>query len=130
MSCMGSFQGPFHYKKLLSSNKNICWVSYLCSGNFFVGFSRAVNYYFIHFIVILHCIVVLVCKIKKLMMILWYFKFTRNLVFSICPTVMLNIGDSSIRCLEKNTDEHQQIQTLIVKTDHLALKLGSKKQMP
>ena len=29
---------------------------------------------------------------------------------------MLNIGDSSIRCLEKNTDVHQQIQTLIVKT--------------
>ena len=33
----------------------------------------------------------------------------------------------SIRCLEKNTDVHQQIQTLIVKTDHLLLKLGSKK---
>ena len=46
---------------------------------------------------------------------------------AICATVMLNIGDSSIRCLEKNTDVHQQIQTLIVKTDHLALKLGSKK---
>ena len=63
------------------------------------------------------------------MMILLYFKFTRTLVFTVCPTVMLNIGDSSIRCLEKNTDEHQQIQTLIVKTDHdhLALKLGSKK---
>ena len=56
-------------------------------------------------------------------MILLYFKFTRT----ICPTVRLNIGDSSIRCLEKNTDVHQQIQTLIVKTDHLALKLGSKK---
>ena len=27
---------------------------------------------------------------------------------------MLNIGDSSIRCLEKNTHVHQQIQTLIV----------------
>ena len=25
---------------------------------------------------------------------------------------MLNIGDSSVRCLEKNTDVHQQIQTL------------------
>ena len=50
------------------------------------------------------------------MMILLYFKFTRTLVFTICPTVMLNIGDSSIRCLEKNTDVHQQIQTLIVKT--------------
>ena len=56
------------------------------------------------------------------MMILLYFKFTRTLVFK-----MLSIGDSSIRCLEKNTDVHQQIQTLIVKTDHLALKLGSKK---
>ena len=56
-------------------------------------------------------------------MILLYFQFTRTLVFTICP--MLNIGDSSIRCLEKNTDVHQQIQTLIVKTDHLALKLGS-----
>ena len=65
-----------------------------------------------------------------MMMILLYFKFTRTLVFTVCPTVMLNIGDSSIRCLEKNTDEHQQIQTLIVKTDHVALKLGSKKQMP
>ena len=43
---------------------------------------------------------------------------------------MLNIGDSSIRFLENNTDVHQEIQTLIVKTDHVALKLGSKKQMP
>ena len=42
---------------------------------------------------------------------------------------MLNIGDNSIRCLEKNTDVHQQIQTLIVKTDHLALKLGSKTEI-
>ena len=33
---------------------------------------------------------------------------------------MLNSGDSSVRCSEKNTDVHQQIQTLIVKTDHLA----------
>ena len=64
---------------------------------------------------------------KKLIMILLYFNFTRPLVFAISPTVMLNIGDSSIRCLEKNTDVHQQIQTLIVKTDHLALKLGSNK---
>ena len=55
------------------------------------------------------------------------FKFTRTQVFTIWPTVMLNIGYSSRRCLEKNTDVHQQIQTLIVKTDHLALKLGSKK---
>ena len=31
------------------------------------------------------------------MIILLYFKFTRNLVFTICPTVMLNIGDSSIK---------------------------------
>ena len=61
------------------------------------------------------------------MMILLYFKFTRTLVFTICPTVMLNNGDNSIRFLGKNTDVHQQIQTLIVKTDHLALKLGSKK---
>ena len=42
---------------------------------------------------------------------------------------MLNIGDSSIRCLEKSTDVHQQIQTLTVKTDHLALKLGTKKKI-
>ena len=63
-----------------------------------------------------------------MMMILLYFKFTRTLVFTVCPTVMLNIGDSSIRCLEKNSDAYQQIQTLIVKTDHLALKLmGTKK---
>ena len=103
MSCMGSFQWPFHYKKLLLSNKNICWATYLCSCDPFVSFSRAVNY----------------------IVILLYFQFTPTLVFTICP--MLNIGDSSIRCLEKNTDVHQQIQTLIVKTDHLALKLGSKK---
>ena len=38
---------------------------------------------------------------------------------------MLNIGDSSVRWLEKDTDVHQQIQTLIVKTEHLALKLDS-----
>ena len=61
------------------------------------------------------------------MMILLYFKSTRTLFFTICPTVMLNIGDSSIRCLEKNTDVQQQIQAVIVKTDHLALKLGCKK---
>ena len=42
------------------------------------------------------------------MMILLYFKFNRTLVFTICPTVMLDIGDSSIRCLEKNTDVHKQ----------------------
>ena len=46
-------------------------------------------------------------------MILLYFKFNRTLVFTICPTVMLDIGDSSIRCLEKNTDVHKQIHTLI-----------------
>ena len=63
-------------------------------------------------------------------MILLYSKFTRTLVFTICPTVVLNIGDSSIRCLEKNIDVYQQIQTLIVKTDHLILKLGSKKLNP
>ena len=62
------------------------------------------------------------------MTILLCFKFTRTSVFTIRPTVLLNIGDSLIRCLEKNTDVHQQIQTLKVKTDHLlALKLGSKK---
>ena len=60
-------------------------------------------------------------------MILLYFIFTRTLVFTICPTVVLNIGDSSTRCLEKNIDVYQQIQTLIVKTDHLVLKLGRKK---
>ena len=61
-------------------------------------------------------------------MVLLYFKFSRTLVFAICPTVMLNIADSSIRCLEKDTNVHLQIQTMIiVKTDHLALKLGSKK---
>ena len=59
------------------------------------------------------------------MMILLYFKFTRTLVFTICLTVTLNIADSSIRCLEKNTDVHQQIQTLIVKTDHLAFRLAA-----
>ena len=48
MSCMGSFQWPFHYKKLLLSNKNICWATYLCSCDLFVSFSRAVNYIFSH----------------------------------------------------------------------------------
>ena len=46
MSCMGSFQWPFHYKKLLLSNKNICWATYLCSCDLSVSFSRAVNYIF------------------------------------------------------------------------------------
>ena len=46
---------------------------------------------------------------------------------TVCPTLVLNIGDSSIGCLEKNTDVQQQIQTLTVKTDYLVLKLGSKK---
>ena len=57
-------------------------------------------------------------------MILLHFKFTRTLVFTICPTVMLNLGDSSIRFLEKNTDVDQQIQTLIVKTDSSGLETG------
>ena len=56
-------------------------------------------------------------------MILLYFKLARTLVFTMCPAVMLNTGDSSIRCLERNTDVHH----FIVDTDHLALKLGSKK---
>ena len=86
MSCVGSFHWPFHYKKLILSNKNICWDTYLCSCHLFVSFSRAVNYIFFH-ILILHCKVVLVYK-KKIMMILLYFKFTRTLVFTICPTVM------------------------------------------
>ena len=46
MSCMGSFQWPFHYKKLLLSNKNICWATYLCSCDLFVIFSRAGSYIF------------------------------------------------------------------------------------
>ena len=45
MSCMGSFQWPFDYKKLLLSNKNICWASYLFSCDLSVGFSRAVNFF-------------------------------------------------------------------------------------
>ena len=46
MSCMSSFQRPFHYKKLLLSNENICCATYLCSCDFFVSLSRAVNYIF------------------------------------------------------------------------------------
>ena len=46
--------------------------------------------------------VVLVCK-KKIETILLYFKFSRDLVFTNCPTVMPNTGDSSItkRCCEE-----------------------------
>ena len=78
---------------------------------------------------ILHFTVVLVYKIKNDDDVIIFFILNLpGLVFTICPLAkMLNIGDSSIRCLEKNIDVHQQIQTLIVKTDHLALKLGSKK---
>ena len=107
-----------HYQTIIFSGLVICVLA-----TSLLFFSRVVNYLFFH-ILILHCTVVLVCKIKNNDDLL-YFKFTRTLVFTICPTVMLNIGDSSIRCLEKNTDVHQQIQTLIVKTDHLALKLCS-----
>ena len=64
MSCMGSFQWPFHYKKLLLSNKNICWATSLCSCDLFVSFSRAVNYIFFR-ILIVHCTVVLVYKTKN-----------------------------------------------------------------
>ena len=46
MSSMGSFQWPFHCKKLLLSNKNICWATYLCSCDLFVIFSRVVSYIF------------------------------------------------------------------------------------
>ena len=60
-------------------------------------------------------------------MILFYFKYGQIVKTKVRVTVMLNIGDSSIRCLEKNNDVHKQIQTIIVKTDLLALKLGSKK---
>ena len=112
MSCMGSFQWPFHYKKLLLSNKNICWATYLCSCNFFVSFSRAVNYifFFTYLFFMLHSSISV--QEKKIMIILLCFKCTRASVFTICPTVMLNIGHSSISCLEKNTDVHQKIQTL------------------
>ena len=104
--CMGSFQWPFHRRKLLLSNKNICWATYLCSCDLFVSFSRAVNYNFSHTYSSLHSSISV--QDKKIMMILLYCKFTRTLVFTICPTVVLNIGDSSIRCLDKNTDVHQQ----------------------
>ena len=40
--------------------------------------------------------VVLVCK-KKIMIFLLYFELTRSLVFTNCPTVMLKIGDCSIK---------------------------------
>ena len=88
-------------------------------------FFKGSELYFCH-ILILHCTVVLVYKIKNNDDFI-IFKFTRTEAFTICPTVVLNIEDSSIRWLEKNTDVHQQIQTLIVKTDHLVLKLCSKK---
>ena len=61
------------------------------------------------------------------MMILLYFKFTRTLVFTICPTVLLNIEDSSITCLEKNTDVHQQIQTLTSENRSSGLETGQQK---
>ena len=61
------------------------------------------------------------------MMILLYSKFTRTLVFTICPTVVLNIEDSSIRCLEKNPDVHQQIQTLISENRSSGLETGQQK---
>ena len=60
-------------------------------------------------------------------MILLYFKFTRTLVFTICPTVMLNIGDSSIRCLEKNTNVHKQIQTFNSENRSSGLETGQQK---
>ena len=87
-------------------------------------FFKGSELYFFH-ILILHCTVVLVYKIKNNDDFI-IFSIYADLCFH-CPTVKLYIGDSSIRCLEKNTDVHQQIQTLIVKTDHLALNLGSKK---
>ena len=61
------------------------------------------------------------------MMILLYFKFNRTLVFTICPTVMLDIGDSSIRCLEKNTDVHQQIHTFNSENRSSGLETGQQK---
>ena len=109
--CMSSFQWLFHHRKLLLSDKNICLATYLCSCDPFVSFSRAVNYIFFH-ILILHCTVVLVYKIKN---------NDDLIIFSIYPDFSFHnlsnahIRDSSIRCLEKNTDVHQQIQTLIVK---------------
>ena len=62
-----------------------------------------------------------------IIIIILIFKFTRNLVFTICPTVMLNIGDSSVRCLEKNTDVHQQIQTLTSENRSFGLETGQQK---
>ena len=112
--CMGSFQWPFHYKKLLLSSKNFCWAGYLCSCNLFAWIFKSSEFYFVH--MILHYTVVLVCK-KKIMTFLWYFELTRSLVFTNCPTVMLNIRDSSIKkkgVEKENTNAHQQIQTFIV----------------
>ena len=106
MYCMGSFQWPFHDKKLLLSNKNICWATYLCSCDLFVSFLS-------------------VYKIKNdYFIIFWIHPDLSFHNLSNCSAQYWRY--SSIRCLEKNTDVHQQIHTLIVKTDHLVLKLGSK----
>ena len=53
-------------------------------------FSRAENFFFFsHTYFSLHSSInILVCE-KKIMIILWYFKFTRNLVVTNCPTVTL-----------------------------------------
>ena len=65
---MGSFQRPFHYKKLLLPTKIFAGLVICVLATSLFSFSRAVNFIFFH-IRILHCTVVLVCM-KKMMIIL------------------------------------------------------------
>ena len=92
----GQFSVTIHYKKLLLSRKNICRAGYLCSCNLFVQFFKGSESYFnfSHTYSSLHSSI---SVIEKKMIILLYFEFTQNLVFTNCPTVMLNIRDSSIK---------------------------------
>ena len=89
MSYMGSFHWPFHYIKLLS-NKIFAGLLICVLATSLLVFWQWILF-FSHTYSSLHSSISV--QDKNIMMILLYFKFTRTLVFTICPTVMLNIGD-------------------------------------
>ena len=83
----------FYYQTKLFAGLVIC----VLAASLF-SFSRAVNIIFSHTYSLLYSSISVQ---EKKMLVLWYFKFNRNLVFTDCPAVMLNIRDSSIKCWEE-----------------------------
>ena len=119
MSCMGSFQWPFHYKKLLLSNKNIAGLLICVLATSLLVFQGQCIIFFWHTYSSLQSSITIQDK-KWLKMILLCFKFARSLVFTICPTVMFNFGDNSIRffvffsCLLNSSKNYKKNEKILI----------------